>query len=257
LNHIGSARVRAPRLAAAVRRADTAAMRRALVGLLQLAVACTPTSRPRPDPAPAPAPEPAPVAADAPAITATLLGHRMGKPPLRFYNVRLTLVNRHERAVWLVFPYYADGALPASPTFVADPSPRPPFSGRGHDGAGGRVVEVVMYGDPGFRAFHLPPRGRVVFDDYSFDAWKPIEGVEAWEVAALKVDDNLPLERWLPYTTLSAPDVRVPEDSEWANLDWDRERSRSRDDYRDEPVGIVTAEVIRRSQIAFRDEKNP
>jgi hypothetical protein len=254
-------RVREPLLAAAACRADTATMRRALVGLLLLAVACTPTSRPGPDPAPAPAPAPVaelpPVAADASPVTATLLGRRMGKPPLRFYHVRLDLVNRHDRPIWLVFPNYAEDALPASPVFSGEGSSHPPFGGKGYDGAGGQVVEVDMYGDPGFRAFLLRPRGRVMFDLYSFSAWKDVDGIEAWEVAALKVNDDLPLERWLPYTTLSDFKVRVAENTDWTNLDWDREESRERTDYRHEPVRTVNAEVLQRWQIPFRAENKP
>lgn len=65
-------------------------MRRALAGLLQLAVACTPTSRPKPDPGPAPVPaaELPPLAADAPPVTATLLSRQIRNPPLRFIDVR-------------------------------------------------------------------------------------------------------------------------------------------------------------------------
>lgn len=231
-------------------------MRGAIVGLVQLVVACTPTSRPKSEAAvsaPAPVAASVPVAepaADEP-ITATLLRYRMGKPPLRFYTVRLILDNRREHAVWLLFPDSADDALPDSPVFVASGSLRQAFSSRRHDGVGGEVVEVIMYSDPGFRAFLLPPGGRVVFDDYAFDAWKSVEGVEAWEVAALKVGDDVPLERWLPYPALSARDVRVTQDSEWTPLD--SERSRSREDDRDEPVSFVTASVLRRLNVPFRD----
>ncbi|MCY1013641.1 hypothetical protein OV079_50560 [Nannocystis pusilla] len=230
-------------------------MLRHVVGLLQLAVACTPTARREPEAVPTPAAESAPVVPDAPpstaasrrepeavpapavelapvdpeasTITATLLGHSMGKPPLRFYNVRLTLVNRRGHAVWLVFPDHAEDALPAAPVFVSNSAPYLPFGGKAYDGAGGRVVEVTMYGAPGFLAFHLPPHGRVVFDDYSFDASESVDGIDAWEVATLKVDDKLPLERWLPYEALSAPEVRIAADTEWINLDSSRSASMS------------------------------
>lgn len=228
-------------------------MRRALVGLLLLAVGCTPSSRPRPDATPAPTREFAPLDPDAPPIKATLLSMEMGKPPQRYYNVRLSLVNRHDRAIWLVFPRYADDALPASPVFPTAGLSHPPFDGKAVVGEG-RAVEIDMFGDPGFRAFFLPPRGQVEFNSYSFGAWKDTSGIEAWEVAALKVDEKTPLDRWLPYATLSDAFVYVEKsDPAWSSLDWDSDSSRGRDDYPPGPVRSVTAEVIGRWQIPFRE----
>ncbi len=241
--------------------------RRALVGLLLLAFACTPTSRLRPEAAEAaPAAEPAtftPAApifgesvldasSDASPVAVKLLGVRVGKPPLRFFYVRLTLTNRREHPVWLLFPYWIDDPLPATPVFTADRSLGAPFVGKGHGGEGGQAVEVALLGNPGFRVFHLPPRGRVVFDAYSFEGWKDVTSVDVWEVAALKVNGVRALERWLPYTTLSDPDVHVGMDApQWTNLDWDRERGGSRVDYPDEPVREVTAEILQRRRITL------
>ncbi|MEZ4383920.1 MAG: hypothetical protein R3A79_21490 [Nannocystaceae bacterium] len=208
----------------------------ALVGTLHLAlVSCAPSSKPAPEPAP---------------VEATLLYVRKGKPPLRSYATHLTLVNRHDREVWLLFPYNGDEDLPPSRVFTTENSPAIPFVSTAHDGPGGRVVGVRMLGTPGFRAFRLPARGRVVFENFAFPARSPVEEIPYWEVSALVVDDDAPLERWLPYETLSDPDVRLPEDNDEAiNLDWDYEQSRRRDDYPNQPVRQVTAEVLQRSTI--------
>lgn len=227
----------------------------ALVGLV--ACACT-ASGPAPD-AGVPASEADVPAIDPAPVRAVLLSTRMGKPPLRFYSVRLTLENRHERSMWLLLPSYISDTLPAAPVFSAEGAQVVPFGGKGYVGDSGEVVEVVMYANTGFSAFHLPPGGHVVLDGYVLEAWKAVERFEAWEVAELWVNRVLPLERWLPYPSMSSADGVVPREAidDWRNLDWDPARSRGRADYPAEPVQEVTAELVRRWQVPLEDAAAP
>jgi hypothetical protein len=221
---------------------------RTVIALALLAGGCQPQPVPLPDDPPA---------QRTPPVEAVLLSTRGGKPPLRFYDVRLTVENRRDRPVWVLLQYFADRPLPASGEFVDEGLHAVPFEARQYAGAGGKAVEVTMHGGAGFRALRLPAGGRVVFERFEVKAWREVSRLEVWEASELRVNGRAPLERWLPYGTLCGKEVSVPASAmgRWENLDWDAERCQGRQDYPKEKVGKVTATVITRWTVRLRKEK--
>lgn len=254
-----------------------AAVVRALGYVLCLALACTdryPSGSPReveaaPEPEPVseakPAPVPAPARArpiegpEQPAITpvapvtAVARGRWMGKPPLRFYKLHMALVNRHDRPIWLVFSSYFDKRLPAPEPpdssvvrFAGTSSPRVPFGGQGYPQRQREVMQVQLYASPGFHAYHLPPRGRVVLDGVVFDGWSDVDRMDVWEVDDILVNGRQPLEKWLPYPVTARDGAVIRDFEDWENLDWDYATQQGRKNYPQEVVEHVDVKVVRR-----------
>lgn len=190
-------------------------------------------------------------AADSP-VRADYLGSREGKPPLKFHSVRLTLVNPEDKPVWFVLPYWGDKPLPEKGVFSNKNWKDQPFGGKQFDGEGGSVVEVLMYGGDGFKAFRVPAKGQLELDGYTIDASKDIEEIVVMEARELKVNGKTSLEKWLPYATTSGKEVKVALNIDWKNLDWDAKRLGSRDDYPKEKVERVQAEGFRRWTVKFQ-----
>jgi hypothetical protein len=190
-----------------------------------------------------------PAPAAEPSVQAVPLERVDGKPPMRTYLVRLTLSNPEDHPVWFVLPYWGDRALPEDGVFPNKNWGDQPFGGRSYSGQGGAVVEVKMYGGAGFHAFRLPAKGRVVLDGYGVGAWEDVKEVVVLECRRLEVNGKTPLEKWLPYDTLSGAKVTVgPKmvSADWTNLDWDAKKLRERDDYPREKVEQVKADCVRR-----------
>jgi hypothetical protein len=174
---------------------------------------------------------------------------RDGKPPMRFYSVKLTLTNSRDKPVWFLLPYWADEPLVESGMFKNKAAPADTFGGKRMAGDGGAVVEIRKYGDDGFKAFRLPANARVELDGYDLEAWKDVHEMTICQADALKVNGTTPLEKWLPYGVLSADVVKVSGSAitaDWKNLDWDAKKLKSRTDYPQENVEEIKAEGIRR-----------
>jgi len=104
-----------------------------------------------------------------------------------------------------------------------------------------------MYGGDGFQAIHVPAKGSVDVEGYIISADRAITEIMVMEARALKVNGITPLEKWLPYSTLSAAKVKVGKEAvdDWVNLDWDPRKFQTRDDYPKEKVTEVKAEQTR------------
>ena len=128
-------------------------------------------------------------------------------------------------------------------------------------GEGGLAVQVELYSGHGFKAFRLPAKGRLELVGYEIDADTEISEIVVLEARELKVNGKTPLEDWLPYKTTSGEKVKVAKQElliDWKNLNWDANKSASRDDYPKEKVEDVKAEGFRRWTVKFnkKDEKN-
>jgi hypothetical protein len=65
------------------------------------------------------------------------------------------------------------------------------------------------------------------------------------------------LEKWLPDPTTSGAKVTVSNRvlrSEWKNLDFDDKKFRKREDYPNEKVAEVTADIIRKWKVRVKKE---
>jgi len=190
--------------------------------------------------------EPPALADDAPApVTAKFIRKRGGKPPMRFVDVKLEMRNSRDHPVWLLTRYSGDEPLPEKGDFQSGSDQ--PFGGQEYDGAAkggeGKAVEVHFLGKPSFRAFYLPAKATIAFENFEVESWSDVTRVEFWEASSLRVNGRTPLEKWLPYPTLSDGAVVVPSGTDWKNLDWDADKLRGRADYPKEAVKTVTAVV--------------
>ena len=89
-----------------------------------------------------------------------------------------------------------------------------------------------MTSSESFNAVLLPARGEVVFEGYEVMTFgETLEGLEVSEVGAILVNGETPLERWLPYPTISASRAIIPKDQERELLDFDRRTYKTRTDY--------------------------
>ena len=116
---------------------------------------------------------------------------------------------------------------------------------------------IRHYGEDQFIAFQLAANATIEFSAYEIEAWNTIKVFEIWEVSSLKVNGKTPLEKWLPYNTLSDNKAMIPKRQDWNNLDFDYKRSRKRTDYRKEVVKKITASVIRRWTIPIDVKSAP
>jgi hypothetical protein len=182
----------------------------------------------------------------------SLVWKRSGKPPLRYFHVKLELTNRYDRPIWLLTSCVAETPLNASGKFAAGM-----FVGKRYDGWNKRgkaaAVEVEFIGH--FRALFLPPKTTLTFDDFSLESGTDVESCEFWEVSSLQVNTRTSLDKWLPYKVLSDADTRIPAETDWKNLDWDSDRLGSRVDYPKESVKSVTATVIKKWTVPIEGAK--
>jgi hypothetical protein len=177
-------------------------------------------------------------------VTLTFLRQRGGKPPMRFIDVKLEATNPRDHPIWLLMSAYADDKpLPEKGTFTS--AEDQPFGGQEYDGAakGGRGQAVEIHFRPSFRAFLLPAKATLTFERFTLESWSDVSEVAFWEASSLRVNDRTPLEKWLPYPTLSGEKVVIPAGTDWKNLDWDAAKLGSRTDYPKETVKTATAAV--------------
>jgi WD40 repeat protein len=191
-----------------------------------------------------PAQEPAPV-------RATFIEERGGKPPMRFYHVKLELTNPRDRPVWLLLGYYGDQPLNPDAKFATDSDGSPQtITGMFFDGdknkGWGKVIELHAGGDKGFRAILLPPRATIRFDNYAISAWNAVNTIQVWEASDLAVNGKTPLQNWLPYAAMSDQKARIAPNTDGTNLDWDAKASKSRTDYLNEKITSIDAAVLKK-----------
>jgi hypothetical protein len=148
------------------------------------------------------------VAADAACpVTLQLIDVHPGKPPMLFYRVKMHITNPHDYPMWIVLPDSADKPIKLTNDRIGDEpgalhhlqSDR--FSGEGN------VVVVTDVGD--FQAIHLPARAHIQFKGFQLEAWQPIESVQVLTASTLTVDGKTPVEKWLPYETMSDRIARI------------------------------------------------
>jgi hypothetical protein len=169
--------------------------------------------------------------------------------------LRFRLGNPYHKAVWLVVPFFADESLAKSGMFPNLKWQGRPFGAKAYEGDGGAIVEVTSYGGDAFCAFHLPAHAVVELDRvWLYSTGEFADHLTILEAERLLVNGAVPLEKWLPYPTMSGIKVKAVADvpEKWRSLDWipgvgDRE------DYRKEKVRYVKAEGFRRWLVKCQD----
>lgn len=166
------------------------------------------------------------------------------------HNFRISLVNRHDKPVWFLFPLVTDEPLSKGGVFEYGHEEQP-FQGERFDGRGGSVVEVKFLGWPGFTAFRLPAHGRIQFEELSVVepgdcGTSRLSELVVLEAGELKVNGKTCLEKWLPYGTTSGSDVVAKrpgwfDDAGSTDLNSDEEGYSHRKDNPKERVKLVEA----------------
>jgi hypothetical protein len=171
----------------------------------------------------------------------------------KVHEFRLTFVNRQDKPVWFLSKYNANERLPRDRIFLNDGLESGElFSGAQYDGKGGPVIEVRLLGSRGFRAFRLPAHGRIELNGWLVGGEDEFSELVVLETPELTVDGKTPLEKWLPYVTMSGKSVVAERTGDITDLDWDPKRRDSRDDYPKERVEFVRAEKAREWTVKFR-----
>jgi hypothetical protein len=190
-------------------------------------------------------------------ISATFISKWNAKPPMKWLNARLVLTNSSKSTLWFVLPDELDKPPKLNnPILVPAGFPRKCMSPRGFNtgayyrplaGSKGKTIELMVFsvtGDQGFRLFRLPPGGRVEFENYRFEMWSEyVRSFKVWTAEEITVNGKEPLEKWLPYETLSDAQTFVPAEAQFDNLDWDSKKRGERDDYPKEPISKLDLKI--------------
>lgn len=204
-----------------------------------------PVIQPASQPASRPGSRPTRVKVRPAPATIRMRGEQVSKPPSRTFLVDLTLTNRQAHETWFLIQYSASEALSRSGRFSTVGSFPVPLEGKQWSEGAARAVLIQCYGTPSFKALRLPPRSTLHLRRYDVDSRGELTQLEVFEASALLVNGRTPLERWLPYKTLSAPG-RVDCSRDWKNLAWDHKRNVNRTDYPKEKINFVQARVTGR-----------
>jgi hypothetical protein len=133
------------------------------------------------------------------------------------YFGALTLMNPRETAAWYILPH--DGSKPFSTDGKLS----------AYSGDGDLIARRYERGSPtatelrifdGYRAFKVPPRSKIVIENFEIFASKEIDRMEVMGALALSVNDTMPIETWLTFDPASETGAKVnaKEADKWVKL---------------------------------------
>lgn len=177
-----------------------------------------------------------------PPVSATFLFKSADNSKFKSLHSTLVLSNRAERPVWFVIPLVHNeppilqGAVRIQEygKILVGTCYNLGYQTELKDVKGKAIgLKVFAANDKSFHLFRLPPGGRVEFE--IFDFWAPRGYFPSFRVQVadeIIVDGGTPLERWLPYETLSDQDVLVRrrDVAHAANLNFDLKTFKTRTD---------------------------
>ena len=184
-------------------------------------------------------------------IEAEFVTKAPGKPPERFYGLKLTLRNRGDHPRWFVLPGFGDDRLgdkTVRDTYVNGV----PFEAARYVGEGGSVIVVSFHGRDSLRLILLPAHATVRFERYELAAWKDIAAFDAWEASSILVNGRTRLEDWLPYRVASDARLVIPEKAVSEYLDFDRKTYKRRTDYPAGPVRSIRLDVSEKRSVTIK-----
>ena len=203
--------------------------------------------------------------ADPPApVSATFVSKRIGKPPSREIRASLVLANPTRSTLWYVLPDFCDDppSMQGTVRMARGFGPEQIGAAGYNTGAyhhlkpgntGKAIVLTVSTNDQSFRLLRLPPGGTVKFESYSFQMISEYRhAFRVWTADRITVNDKASLELWLPYRTLSDPQVFVQAGTDWDNLDFDTRTSATRTDYRKERITKLDLHITGSWKIPFK-----
>lgn len=188
-----------------------------------------------------------------PTVKATYLRRVEAKKPFpSTIHFRLELANPTDRLVWLATSFGADAKFPDAGRFKADVNEGFPFSCVRLDGApkgGMGTAHVVSFlGYERFTAFGLPPKSKVVIEEFEI-AGDDVRRFDVWEASALLVQGKTLLEKWLPFSPICDADTRIPRDAAWVDALEDPKTNDQRVDLPKEKPQFVALERTRTTTV--------
>jgi hypothetical protein len=200
-------------------------------------------------------------------VSATFISKQSGKPPMKFIRASLVLNNRTETPLWFVLPYRIDQPPKLSgpihlnegfePGWIVAEGFNTGLYHKASDRAKGKAVQLkVLFvaDDKPFCLLRLPPGGRVEFKSYPFEmAGSYVRSFKVWTADEVKVNGAEPLEKWLPFDTLSDPQTLVPASAQSDNLNFDPKLMGTRTDFRKEPITQLELKIAGSWDVPFRE----
>jgi hypothetical protein len=200
-------------------------------------------------------------------VTATFIAKQSGKPPTKFIRASLVLNNPTGAPLWFVLPYRIDhppklsGPIRMSegfePTWIVADGFNTGIYHKLAERSKGKAVQLkvlFLADDKPFCLLRLPPGGRVEFKSYPFEmTGSYVRSFKVWTADEVKVNGTEPLEKWLPYETLSEAQTVVPASAQADNLNFDSKVMGTRTDFRKEPITQVELKITGTWDVPFRD----
>lgn len=169
--------------------------------------------------------------------------------PVQGQKVKLMIQNNHSYAMWYLMPASGERTMPENGHFIANPMAKPPFFAKQYGKTTQKLVELIFYGqeNQSFRAFYVEAGSSLLFRNYDLGTYKKGEYVPFWAIKKMVVDNNTPLEKWLPFEALSSPNVVVQNlvesgPIEWTNLVHEK-------DFLSKTIHFIQADGIKKYQI--------
>ena len=202
-------------------------------------------------------------------VSATFISKHGGKPPMKFIRAALVLTNNSKAPLWFVLPYRCDEPpklnnplrIPKGfqPTWICADGFNTGTYYKAAEGSKGKTIQLKVLSvaeDKAFCLFRLPPGGRVEFESYSFEMWSEyVRSFKSWTAEEITVNGKEPLQKWLPYETLSDAQTLVPANAQSDNLNWDAKLLGDRADFRKEPISKLDLKITGTWEIPFENFK--
>jgi hypothetical protein len=200
-------------------------------------------------------------------VSATFIEKQAGKPPMKFMRASLVLNNRTEAPLWFVLPYRIDqppklsGPIQMSegfqPAWIVAEGFNTGIFHKVADRSKGKAIQLkVLFvaNDQPFCLLRLPAGGRIEFKSYPFEmAASYVRFFKVWTADEVKVNGTEPLEKWLPYETLSEAQTVVPGSAQADNLNFDAKVMGTRTDFRKEPITQLELKIAGSWDVPFKD----
>jgi hypothetical protein len=187
---------------------------------------------------------------------------RGGKPPLKFYNSDITIINKMEKTYWVVFPGYIEDSLKRNGIFEAEKSWEATYiegkgySGKTNSGNAGKMTEIDFLGKyrQSFRALLIPAKSSLFIKNFSFESSIEADSMDVGVTEALMVNDSIALEKFLPYRIIADKNLRVDAMLDWDNLNWDRKTYSERGDLPKSQVRFIQAKEMKIYRMAMKKQ---
>jgi len=202
-------------------------------------------------------------------VSATFISKKQSKPPQKFIDASLVLTNNSNSTLWVVLPHWCDKPLKLKspvrfkkgfePTWICADGFNTGTYEKVVEGSKGKTIRLTVLfvaEDEAFCLLRLPLHGRVEFERYQFMmSSKYVQSFRVWTAEEIKVNGNEPLEKWLPYETLSDLQTLVPANASSDNLNFDSKLFRTRTDFRKDAILKLDLKITGTWEIPFKNFK--